>query len=143
MLHFPQRFVVNKRLVCLFVVGRSLTHSMQVPTDFPPFKLAQLLFLLTLIQANDHSRENNHMKRNSCIFYFKILIKSTHTQWASQNTPKKLCSPHLLFSSLSSFQPHISYKPIKYFSYPHHMGFYLSIGLKNRLMIKLEIRVKG
>jgi hypothetical protein len=39
------------------MVGRSLSPSIQVPTDFRPLKLAQLLFLLTLIQASDHSRE--------------------------------------------------------------------------------------
>ena len=108
---------------CLsFVVGWSLNLSMQVPTNLPPLKLARLLFLLTLIQANDHSRENSHMKRNSCMFYFKILLKSTHTQWAS-NHNKKLSSPHPLFSSFSSLQPHISYKPKKSSSYPHHLGF--------------------
>jgi hypothetical protein len=33
---------------------------MQEPTNLPPLKLAQLLFLLTLIQVSDHSRKKNH-----------------------------------------------------------------------------------
>jgi hypothetical protein len=36
--------------------------SMQELTNFPPLKLAQLLFLQTLLQANDHSRKKHSHK---------------------------------------------------------------------------------
>ena len=137
MFHFPQRFVANKRLVCLFVVSRSLNPSMQVPANFPPLQLAQLLFLLTLIQANDHSRENSHMKCNSCIFYFKILIKSTHTHRSSNHNNQKtpFSTPSLLLFLFSSTTHLREAQKILFLSSSH--GLLIIYWSSKRLRIKL------
>jgi hypothetical protein len=124
-----------------FMVGRSLNPSMQEPTNLPPLKLAQLLFLLILIQASDHSRENNLMKRNSWIFYFQILIKSTHTQWAFQQQQKLLFPQPLNFLfPLSNHTCEISPK-ILLLSSSH--GLLIIHWSKSTLRIKLELRLKG
>jgi hypothetical protein len=83
---------------------------MQELTNFPPLKLAQLLFLQTLFQASDHSKENSTMKCNSCIFLFKILLKNTltHNNELSTTRKKTLVSPtSLLFNYTCEIRPQI------------------------------------
>jgi hypothetical protein len=81
------------------VVGQSLSPSMQeLQTSFHS-NYHNFCSMPTSNQVSDHSKENSHMKRNFCIFYFHIFLKPTHTQQWTFNNKKNSCLSQPLFTS--------------------------------------------
>jgi hypothetical protein len=73
----PSNDCCQQRLVHLFVDGQSLSPFYARANKLPSTQTSTTLFLLTLLQACKHSRENNRMKCN-CKFYFRYLLQTTH-----------------------------------------------------------------